>query len=86
MSIRRSLLTILILIPSTMKVRISMRITEMILRGRIRVIPRRIIQKRRQIVTQEAIGRGLRRWAIMSVRTAQLNSRRLCSRSLLYKG
>jgi hypothetical protein len=39
----------------------SIRITQIILRGRIRVMPRRIIRKRRQIVTQEAIGRGLRR-------------------------
>jgi hypothetical protein len=86
MSVRRSLLTILILMPSTMKVRMSMRITQIILRGRIRVMPRRIVRKRRQIVTQEAMGRGLRRWAIISVRTARLNSQRLCSRSLLYKG
>jgi hypothetical protein len=61
MSVRRSLLTILILIPSTMKVRMSIRMTQMILRGRIRVMPRRIVRKRRQIVTQEAMGRGLRK-------------------------
>jgi hypothetical protein len=45
------LLTILILMPSTIKVRISIRITQIILRGRIQVIPRRIVRKRRQIVT-----------------------------------